>query len=868
MDKQDDNSVDSGKTHKAPVESETISIYWLPVFILPWIVLYIGTLLSYQTLPTPILLENEAQYPHRFVAERAKRLNDELTGIGPRVVGSIENEVLAIQFLEREVQKIIESRNVIHNIEYEVQNSSGSFELDLMTSVYNDIQNFVVRFTPADRIPSHFLLINSHFDTVPISPGAGDSATMVVVMMEILRVLSISPDAFEHGIVFLFNGAEEVGLQGSHMFITKHRWAADVRAVLNMDSAGIGGRELMFQTTPNNFWMLKYYKENAFHPTATVLFNELFDMKIIPSDTDFRIFRDYGKIPGLDFAIYRNGYVYHTQSDRSENVPLGTYQNVGDNILSLTKAILNAEELRDPKAYDQPNPIYFDYLGWFMITYPVTVAIIINVFVSIICLVGIVLSIWSHIKNFDLSASMVSIQFGLAIIIQCVSIVLGAGLVIILSIVYDACNRSLSYFSNHWILFGIFYCPLLFCLGLGCALHITFLKKKEIHTHLYVQLYLHAQSVFFIILILAMTAVGIKTTFTVTFTLAFYTLTMFISFFSKLQLKANVYWTLLQFVGQVFPYMFLAYYTILTLEVFVPVQGRSGPTTNPDSMIAVTSILLGLLIGYLMPTFSLFKRPLLVVSGFLVLFVVAIIVIATPAGFPFSTTSPQRFWIFDTQRTFHNLDGSVRKSDDGYFMLIMDRHTTDYIKDTVPEMSLAIPTQEQCETELFCGVPLYTTRMLAQSKYSFWIPHASTSRPLPVPTRMELVSRATMADNVQRLTFEISGPDHMGLFISPKLGNKVIDWTPLDIVQKNVPKWGERTSYFVFLGHGGTNTPIEFFIDVQGNNTTDGIVDMAIVGHYTHYDELESAELQTFIKSFPEWTQMTHWMSTYEGWVF
>lgn len=54
-------------------------------------------------------------------------------------------------------------------------------------------------------------------------------------------------------------------------------------------------------------------------------------------------------IKGLDFAIYRNGYVYHTQSDRPEKVPLGTYQNVGDNILSIAKAIANAEELSDPK---------------------------------------------------------------------------------------------------------------------------------------------------------------------------------------------------------------------------------------------------------------------------------------------------------------------------------------------------------------------------------------------------------------------------------------------------------------------------------------------------------------------------------------
>lgn len=108
----------------------------------------------------------------------------------------------------------------------------------------------------------------------------------------------------------------------------------------------------------------------------------------------------------------------------------------------------------------------------------------------------------------------------------------------------------------------------------------------------------------------------------------------------------SVYWTLIQFVGQVFPFMFLSYYTMLTLEVFVPVQGRSGPTTNPDSIIAVTSILLGVLIGYLMPTLSLFKRPLIVISGFLVVFLAFIVIIATPVGFPFKTDSPQRFWIF------------------------------------------------------------------------------------------------------------------------------------------------------------------------------------------------------------------------------
>lgn len=82
-------------------------------------------------------------------------------------------------------------------------------------------------------------------------------------------------------------------------------------------------------------------------------------------------------------------------------------------------------------------------------------------------------------------------------------------------------------------------------------------------------------------------------------------------------------------------------------------------------------------------------------------------------------------------------------------------------------------------------------------KKSFWIPHASSLHPLPVSTHMELKSRTERAANVQRLIFEVSGPDHMGLFISPKLGNQIVDWSILDVVQTNVPDWGDR--YRVFL---------------------------------------------------------------------
>lgn len=130
------------------------------------------------------------------------------------------------------------------------------------------------------------------------SPGAGDAGILVSVMLEVLRVISQLPHSLQHSVVFLFNSAEEFELNGSHQFITKHMWANEVRAVINMDSCGTGGREVLFQSTAYP-WLMNLYKQNAKHPTATVLGDELFKMGIIPSDTDFRIFRDFGNLRGL-----------------------------------------------------------------------------------------------------------------------------------------------------------------------------------------------------------------------------------------------------------------------------------------------------------------------------------------------------------------------------------------------------------------------------------------------------------------------------------------------------------------------------------------------------------------------------------------
>lgn len=124
-------------------------------------------------LPTPLLIEDEVNNPNRFIAERAKNHVLNLTSLGPRLTGSFENEVLAVNFFTREINSIFNKANKVHRLSTDIQKVSGSFPLnflDGMTNVYKNVQNVLVKIGPHEE-SAHSLLINCHFDTVTDSPG-------------------------------------------------------------------------------------------------------------------------------------------------------------------------------------------------------------------------------------------------------------------------------------------------------------------------------------------------------------------------------------------------------------------------------------------------------------------------------------------------------------------------------------------------------------------------------------------------------------------------------------------------------------------------------------------------------------------------
>lgn len=113
---------------------------------------------------------------------------------------------------------------------------------------------------------------------------ANDDTANCAIMLEILSVLSSRGVKNRHTVLFLFNGAEETILKGAHGFIAHHKWAKDAKVLINLEAAGSGGREILFQSGPGNSWLINHY-HSVRSPFAQVSSEEIFQSGIIPSDT-------------------------------------------------------------------------------------------------------------------------------------------------------------------------------------------------------------------------------------------------------------------------------------------------------------------------------------------------------------------------------------------------------------------------------------------------------------------------------------------------------------------------------------------------------------------------------------------------------
>uniref|UniRef100_A0AAA9SEL5 Endoplasmic reticulum metallopeptidase 1 n=2 Tax=Bos taurus TaxID=9913 RepID=A0AAA9SEL5_BOVIN len=384
-----------------------------------------------------------------FDAHQARDYLEHITSIGPRTTGSPENEILTVHYLLEQIKLIEAQSNSLHKISVDVQRPTGSFSIDFLggfTSYYDNITNVVVKLEPRDGA-QHAVLANCHFDSVANSPGASDDAVSCSVMLEVLRVLSTSSEALHHAVIFLFNGAEENVLQASHGFITQHPWASLVRAFINLEAAGVGGKELVFQTGPENPWLVQAYVSAAKHPFASVVAQEVFQSGIIPSDTDFRIYRDFGNIPGIDLAFIENGYIYHTKYDTADRILTDSIQRAGDNILAVLKYLATSDMLASSSKYQHGNMVFFDVLGLFVIAYPSRVGSIINYMV----VMAVVLYLGRKLLHPKYKTATYTKDFFCGLGITLISWFTSLVTVLIIAVFISLIGQSLSWYNHFYV---------------------------------------------------------------------------------------------------------------------------------------------------------------------------------------------------------------------------------------------------------------------------------------------------------------------------------------------------------------------------------------------------------------------------------
>ncbi|XP_052205121.1 uncharacterized protein LOC127809959 isoform X2 [Diospyros lotus] len=297
----------------------------------------------------------------------------------------------AAKYIKAQLEIMKERSRTDVRIEIEDTIVNGTFNMMFlgysMSLGYRNHINIIMRISAvssSDTDPS--VLVNGHFDSPLGSPGAGDCASCVASMLEVARLTVDSGWVPPRPLIFLFNGAEELFMLGSHGFMTTHKWHDRIGAFVNVEASGTGGLDVICQSGPGS-WPSLIYAQSALYPMANSAAQDVFP--VFPGDTDYRMFaNDYGKIPGLDMIFLLGGYFYHTSYDTIDRLIPGSIQTRGDNLFSIIKAFTNSSMLQNTfereslravaDVSNDEQAVFFDYLSWFLIFYSRRQAVVLH----------------------------------------------------------------------------------------------------------------------------------------------------------------------------------------------------------------------------------------------------------------------------------------------------------------------------------------------------------------------------------------------------------------------------------------------------------------------------------------------------------
>ncbi|XP_063151141.1 endoplasmic reticulum metallopeptidase 1 [Candoia aspera] len=802
--------------------------------------------------------------PTEFDAQCARAYLENITAIGPRSVGSPENEIFTVDYLLKQVKAIEIKSNHVHTISVDIQRPTGTFSIDFLggfTSYYDNITNVAVKLEPRSGA-EHAVMLNCHFDSVPNTLGASDDAVSCSIMLEILHTLSESSEPLQHSVIFLFNGAEESILQASHGFITQHPWAKSVKAFINLEAAGVGGKELVFQTGPENPWLVQAYVSAAKHPFGCIVAQEVFQSGIIPAETDFRIYRDFGNVPGIDLAFIENGYIYHTKYDTVDRILTDSIQRAGDNILAVLKYLAKSDTLTKSHEYRHGNVVFFDVLGMFVVAYPARVGAIMNCVIVSLAMLYLGKKVVQPRKRGINYLKEFAIAFGFSALSWFVTLI---GTLLIAAII-SLIGRSLCWYTHCYVSYFLYGSA-----ALAKLILVHTLAKKFYYKHTNEQflgeIFFDVPVIFWTISLALLTYLEISSAFISAMWVAFPLLTKLMTYKELREKGATMKFVTVYLLGMFIPHVYLLYVSRIMLEMFSPIMGRSGSEVPPDVVVAAFIVLVCILLSsYLLRFIYLSRSTKMTLISLTTIFIVTFILVCSGIFFPFSSDlanpRPKRILLQHLNRRFHSLDGHLEKSDSGIWINGLDYGGISHIIPHLPELNDSITARCE-EGSPLCGYPwiLPVDYLFRKTRY---LPAPAITPQNPI--RFQLLSKEQTLWDSTKLTFEVIGPSHMALYLRLHQGSTLSTWSLGDgtPVVNNI-----NGDYFVYYSHGLQAMPWHFWIELKGSDrSTKGMVTLAIVTHYFFGEDQKSPQLHALLERFPNWTFPSGWASTYDQFIF
>nr|XP_021202437.1 endoplasmic reticulum metallopeptidase 1 isoform X3 [Bombyx mori] len=847
----------------------------------PYIVLLLGAyfLLGYLTqlvedeLPTPLRDSDiNRDTTDRVSEESSWRYLYEIMGEEPRVCGT-EYHLNKTRDMKAIVDRIAVTAN--QNVRTDWQIVTGDYFLKSaapFVSYYDRASNIAALLEGESGFHGNgtigsSILVNCHYDSVPYALGASDNVIFCAAMAETLARMSKRTKKLKHNIIFLFNGAEENPLQGSHGFL-QHPWSKGVTTLVNLDSAGSNGKATIFQVTDPR--ILSAYKAAVTRPSAQSLGEFLFSSGVIPSDTDFRIFRDFGDVHGVDIAFTKWGNLYHTRFDRPEYIRPGVLQWAGDMLLGLLTQLADRDDIghKVPPA----GAVYYDYLNWFVVWQSPALSLLVDAAAVLAALVSTAHYVW--LVGPRLSTVR---ELAFAVAGRVAALVVGAGVAALVTLLMVATTVQLRYLSRPWLVVALYWVPYLVSAVTASHLYDSWRSRKSglnrsIRT---LQAMTATRVVLTVLLSVSMCVPSLATArYALSVPLLMTSVTSLVtsSVVRTVRLKAYQH-LVLECVVSLPCVMFTMSLALRLNALLLPTVARSA-SANPDLVVAAVNVALAAVVSAAVSGVELLfsrRRLWLSLAG---LGAAAAALALTPLE-PYAASVPsvQRHYWFHTQITTYNINGEQTDQTTGVFVSRQDAYTTERVLQALKTKGIHLNTrtdfEEDCERHVYCNLPLYRTsfaRNLARGLFLYTGGPTATDP----PAGLALSSRSCVGDTCV-YSFTMTGTAHNLITLVPSEGVTLTAWT-LSSPASPSTQWGGRPLYVIFHSVATYTEPFEPFVfNVtlnMGAALSGAALRLSLHAHRLHHPHQYSAEYAALLHSMPDYFNVASILTFRNNYVF